>query len=133
VPLAFNGKAAKSIEVPWQVAIYDNKGGTSESLSFVCGGALITKRFILTGNLYRNQSFLIFVMKNYYKFSAAHCIYNLAASPTQIPHLKLADNILVYLGKTRLHDEWTADQGVQSKSVLYFMFNQCIGKMESYL
>jgi secreted trypsin-like serine protease len=51
VPLAFNGKAAKSIEVPWQVAIYDNMGGSAESLSFVCGGALITKRFILTGKV----------------------------------------------------------------------------------
>jgi hypothetical protein len=64
-----------------------------------------------------------FLEKIYHGFSAASCLYTQEG-------LKSADNILVYLGKTRLDDEWAIDKDVQLKSVIISVcrtFNLLIG------
>jgi secreted trypsin-like serine protease len=51
--LVFGGKPVDIKEVPWQVALYTFR---DERLGFQCGGALISTRFILTGNIRFNFS-----------------------------------------------------------------------------
>lgn len=51
VPLIFNGNSYTRGEWPWLVAIYKRQEG---SLTFICGGTLVSDRHIVTG---KNSTF----------------------------------------------------------------------------
>lgn len=68
------GKKAFKGKYPWQVAVYGKINRKKNT--FICGGALISERLIITGN-----GRLLSVYKNYI-FVAAHCISNFDGQPS---------------------------------------------------